>query len=430
MSDKKEHNEPDIFSDLIRQKLENHKIAVDAACWDEIELSLKPRNRRGMRWTGGAAAAAAILILALLFYPDENASLQKLTHNNIVLSLDLKKGDTATVADSDVATTKQAMSKKQGVTKVTTRPQTATLIASIQEKEQETDIIQDIHTAIDTITIPTSDILMASQEEKPEVDTDIQTDTIVTGHGTQVKKASHISSEERLLVPRKENKNSWLLAASFSSKNNTSFSNNDNRRNMDMMSSSTPCSYVANEPAFTKSAELLSTDEFSDIDHAMPLTFGLTVRKDINKHFGVETGLTYTYLSSKFKKKGQSQYNAKQELHYLGVPVNLVVYLWNSPKWNVYVTAGGMVEKGIKAAYVQDVYQNTTKMGDFSKKNSVDGLQWSLNASIGASYTFYEGFGFYVEPRLSHYFDNEQPISIRTEKTTVFGLSGGFRYKF
>ena len=35
------NNERDAFSDIFRQKLENHQIPVNAAIWDEIEERLK-----------------------------------------------------------------------------------------------------------------------------------------------------------------------------------------------------------------------------------------------------------------------------------------------------------------------------------------------------------------------------------------------------
>ena len=108
----------------------------------------------------------------------------------------------------------------------------------------------------------------------------------------------------------------------------------------------------------------------------------------------------------------------------------MVFYFWNSPKWNIYITAGGMAEKGLRSIYNQDMYKNDSKYSTLSEKGSVSKIQWSLNASIGASYTFYDKMSLYVEPKFSHYFDNDQPVSIRTEKKQVFGISGGFRYQF
>lgn len=38
------NNEQDAFSEVFRQKLENHQLPVDAECWDEIEARLKSKK--------------------------------------------------------------------------------------------------------------------------------------------------------------------------------------------------------------------------------------------------------------------------------------------------------------------------------------------------------------------------------------------------
>ena len=53
-----------------------------------------------------------------------------------------------------------------------------------------------------------------------------------------------------------------------------------------------------------------------------------------------------------------------------------------------------------------------------------------MNASVGAAYRFYGDWSLYFEPRFSHYFDCDQPASIRTDKPLGLGLSAGIRYAF
>ena len=220
-----------------------------------------------------------------------------------------------------------------------------------------------------------------------------------------------------------------MLAASFSS---------GSRSVTDAKTFSTLKNYTQNDaenPVTVKdpgeaNSRKLADDDFTDSDHSIPLSFGISVRKDFNKYIGLETGLTYTYLSSTFERVNIPQYKSKRELHYLGIPVNLVVYLWNDPKWNVYVSGGVMLEKGLSQKYVQDMYQNNVKISSTTDKGSVNGVQWSLNAAAGISYSIYQDLSLYVEPRFSHYFENDQPASIRTEKSNVVSLGGGLRYKF
>ena len=57
MRDDKDHNERlDDFSGYMRQRLEEHRLPVDAGGWDEVEARMNRRARsRGWLWTRGLA---------------------------------------------------------------------------------------------------------------------------------------------------------------------------------------------------------------------------------------------------------------------------------------------------------------------------------------------------------------------------------------
>ena len=141
----------------------------------------------------------------------------------------------------------------------------------------------------------------------------------------------------------------------------------------------------------------------------------------------MESGLTYTYLSSRFE---WSDCNVHQSLHYLGIPVNLVVYLWNTnPNWKIYLSGGFMVEKGLRAIYRQE-RQITSEHRITTVRSHIDGLQWSLNGGLGINYRLEKGWGIYFEPRVGYSFDSNQPVSIRTEYPIYFGFNLGLNYEF
>lgn len=169
-------------------------------------------------------------------------------------------------------------------------------------------------------------------------------------------------------------------------------------------------------------------DDIMDMTHSVPVSFGLTVRKMLNRTVGIESGLIYTYLSTDFEMRGANRYDASLKMHYLGIPVNLIVNLNDRKPWNIYVSGGGMVEKGIYFAYKQSSYFSTGAQG--KETGSVSGLQWSLNGSFGFSYNLYKGMNLYAEPGFSYYFDTAQPISRRTDNPFNFNLRIGIRYDF
>jgi hypothetical protein len=53
-----------------------------------------------------------------------------------------------------------------------------------------------------------------------------------------------------------------------------------------------------------------------------------------------------------------------------------------------------------------------------------------VNAALGGEYTLAKSAAIYFEPKISYYFDNNQPLSTRTENKLIIGFEGGLRYKF
>jgi hypothetical protein len=229
-------------------------------------------------------------------------------------------------------------------------------------------------------------------------------------------------------VPQKKSKhNNWMLAASYGSQGNVDLASNS--RVGDFVSSS-PNFYDKTLSAVnTNYTSILATNDFTKKTYNDPLSFGLTVRKQLNKTLSLESGLVYTYLLSTFENSGVQRSEAKLHLHYIGIPVNLITELWENSKWEVYLSTGFMAEKGIQSLYVQSQYFGAEVVTTTAKTN-INGIQWSINGGVGVSYKIKKQLGIYFEPKFSRYFDNNQPVSARTDHPFVFGLSAGLRIGF
>ena len=60
----------------------------------------------------------------------------------------------------------------------------------------------------------------------------------------------------------------------------------------------------------------------SDIKYRMPVTFGASLRFDLSDDWAVETGVTYTQLSSETRSGTQkNNYGWEEKLHYVGIPL-------------------------------------------------------------------------------------------------------------
>lgn len=172
-----------------------------------------------------------------------------------------------------------------------------------------------------------------------------------------------------------------------------------------------------------------------EYSHKIPVKVGLTARYNITGRIGVETGLTYSILSSSVKignsEIGKNWSTGSQTLHYLGIPLNISFNILNSRYVNIYVTGGGMMEKSISGSIKTDEYVDGKFDRTLTTNISPKGLQWSVNAAAGIQANILPQLGFFVEPGVSHHFKNSSRVrSIYTDKPTDFSLGFGLRYSF
>ena len=153
-----------------------------------------------------------------------------------------------------------------------------------------------------------------------------------------------------------------------------------------------------------------------------PLSLGLQVELPLSGPISVATGLTYSYLVSQYdilvdKVRYEGAYN---QLHYVGIPLSLNWHFVETPSFGFYASAGGAVEKCVAQRYV---YASNT----LSEK--VAGLQWSARVGLGAEYWVAPRVGLYFDPSLVYFFDNHQPLSIRTQQPLQARFEVGLRFK-
>ena len=173
----------------------------------------------------------------------------------------------------------------------------------------------------------------------------------------------------------------------------------------------------------------------TEYSHKMPVKIGASIRYDFNKFLGIESGLTYSFLSSDLKtgEEGAVSGWSKgiQSLHYLGIPLNLSFNIFSSRYFNAYVTAGGLMEKCVRGSLKTDEYLDGKYHGSSSTTLKQKGLQWSINGAAGIQVNILPQLGLYMEPGVSHHFSNNSKVrTIYSDKPTDFSLSFGLRYTF
>ena len=166
--------------------------------------------------------------------------------------------------------------------------------------------------------------------------------------------------------------------------------------------------------------------------HHLPVRAGLSVRWEFFPRLSLETGLTYTLLSSEMTS-GSEKYNyvSKQKLNYIGIPLNLNYTFLDTRFIGLYVSAGGMMEKCVEGRLSTDYVSNGNIIDKTTDRLRVDPLQWSVNLSAGLQFNIIRSTGIFVQPGISWYFDNGSPVeTIYKAKPLNFDLRFGIRYSF
>ena len=170
-----------------------------------------------------------------------------------------------------------------------------------------------------------------------------------------------------------------------------------------------------------------SNPERVSYDHDRPIKVGLSVKYNIDNRWSVSSGLTYSYLRSSFDySEGKASGSGVQKLHYVGLPLAVNYNVISAKNLKVYLTAGGEMQKLVSGKATMDGVNilDNNKIQDVKE----GGMQWSLNAAVGAEYNFMHNLGLYVEPGVSHYIDNHSSVeNFYKYKPTNFSLNVGLR---
>lgn len=179
-----------------------------------------------------------------------------------------------------------------------------------------------------------------------------------------------------------------------------------------------------------------TANNIAEKEHAQPVSFGLLVAKPLFDGFSVETGLVYTYLHSKARNTNiGSKIQETQCFHYLGIPLNINYNVFSFSGLDVYVSAGGMVEKDVagKRQFQAEIPAVSDGVSEewISERIKQENPQISVNAGIGMSYPVYNKINMYGKIGGSYYFNAKNTHNtIYSDKKLMLDLNVGFRYEF
>ena len=168
----------------------------------------------------------------------------------------------------------------------------------------------------------------------------------------------------------------------------------------------------------------------TEYKHHLPVRLRLNIAYNLSDHLAVESGLTYTRLSSDMSEgTNENRITGSQRLDYVGIPLNMRYKAFTYRPFSLYMSAGLLAEQCVSGSFSKDYIISGKSRKTDNETVSTKPLQMSVNASVGLQLDLHANIGIYAEPGLSYYFDDKSSLStIYKEKKLNFSLNVGLRY--
>ena len=163
--------------------------------------------------------------------------------------------------------------------------------------------------------------------------------------------------------------------------------------------------------------------------HDKPITFGISLTKNIGKNWSLGTGIQYSLLKSKFTL-GEGEYfiNRVQKVHYLGIPLSTSYKWFNSKNWSAYSSVGIIFNIPMYGKN-NEQYVTGTTVPYKDSWHFTPSVQWSVGVGTGLQYNFAPNWSMYLEPSFNWYIPNGSTVhTIWTEHPFSISVPFGIRF--
>lgn len=163
--------------------------------------------------------------------------------------------------------------------------------------------------------------------------------------------------------------------------------------------------------------------------HDKPITFGISLTKNIGKNWSLGTGIQYSLLKSNFTL-GEGEYfiNRVQKVHYLGIPLSTSYKWFNSKNWSAYSSVGIIFNIPMYGKN-NEQYVTGTTVPYKDSWHFTPSVQWSVGVGTGLQYNFAPNWSMYLEPSFNWYIPNGNTVhTIWTEHPFSISVPFGIRF--
>lgn len=387
------------WADKLKRKLEGHSQMPPEGLWEgiskEMEASPVSFQKGGRNWRWYAAAAAIILMLVGIFVFQEKESKPLLQAETISLEPTAPQAENIdSVKGEDKPLPNPLQGKRKSI--VLRHPLSPGRATSKVFTKQETE-----PKPTDSVTVVKEAVAQITLESEPDSAQDIQPykeqriqvlpDELVveqTSSASRPKWTIGVGASGGLLAAQNTKRLDYANWDGGSQ-------HNDEDDNPDALNDN-----------LSRASRAVYKDANYEAVHHLPLRFSMTLNYQLTSRFDLLSGISYTYLHSKFTVPQSYEKYYDQNLHYLGVPLGVSWRLWSNRHFQFYATGKVLLEKCLNEKP----------------------WQFSAGGSLGAEYNLTPQFGFYVEPSLGYYFNDGTLLEHYYKKhPVIFALDFGLR---
>lgn len=447
----------DKIKDLFSSKLDNFEPEMPFSIWEELDQQLSEETLKTnleekkkvspLKLVLFASGIAASLLLGVFIAFNQKSvtpSAPTVVEEIVPAKeevIDQEKIIVSKVVDKEVLAASETLTNSTPSDKGVVRTKnTFALLTPTEVKEKEKFVEKESVDEPEILAVP-------DQERKEEIGNKVQEEPKEEkATETQPKKAIHS------LYPKEEY---YAQANSQSNKNNVSLGL---RSNTGALSSTTnqnenPLLFSSADRSSSFVSVLEAEKRDTELSHKQPISVGVTVSKSLTNRLSVETGIMFTYLSSKIKSSSSTNIKERikeeQEFGYLGIPLYLNYNFYDLGKAKFYVSLGAVMQKDIYGHYTSELLGSSNKSANLDGvsempsytlysepgyiKKSINQSHWQFSShlTVGASYPIYRRLHVHASVGGAYYFDAKNEYkTIYSDRPFQLDLNLGLRFDF
>ena len=405
------------FEHLIQEKLKDHETEVPVGLWESIEKEL-PRKKVFslpvfIRYAAACIIVAVCSVTAYLFLEQSDKIQIVQNRHSAIPQQQPPKTEEPNIQEAKVSLPHKPLITQS---KTTTEKE-----KNVQKELSENVVINEFITQ------------QPNNQGKEEKLSKTFPSVVKKANNEQKRHPENISEEEynrKLKEFEQAGQKEVLTETNFNSQKRNGFS-------LGLLAANAlPGSKNTNNQPLTRSSSIMgdelslfSTPEPLKFTHKTPISVGLTIEKHLGKHWGVESGIVYTLLRSDYKTQSLSQ-EGKQELHYIGIPLQAIYRFARAGNFSFYAAAGPKIDFNVSGRRTE------TARNGIASSNGTEDIrdkkpQWSLQLRAGAAYAFIPQLELYAEPSMAYYINNKSDIpDLWKDKPLNFIFQVGLRTNF